>query len=72
MVIRAIFKNGVAVPETSVDVPDGTEVGIILPGPNSGTVAELTPEFREEFKFWEDLSADAWEKFLEWERETPA
>ncbi len=69
MVIRARFKDGVAVPESIVNVPDGTEVGIIFPEPKANAVEEITPEIRDEFKFWDDLSTNAWQKFLEWEQE---
>jgi len=69
MVVKARFKDGVAIPEPGINIPDGTLVGIIVPETLAGDVVEIPPELKEEFKFWEDVSADAWEKFLEWERE---
>lgn len=67
MVIRATIKGGVAVPESNFDLPEGTEVGIIVPEKRDGSVAGISPEFKDEFQYWENLSADAWERFLEWE-----
>ncbi len=37
----------------------------------NGDEIKVPAELKEESKFWEDVSADAWEKFLEWEREAP-
>ncbi len=69
--IKAKFIDGVAAPESSVNVPDGSLVGIIVPE-TLGPIVEAPPELKEEFEFWQNLSADAWEKFLEWEREMAA
>jgi hypothetical protein len=38
----------------------------------NGDEDEVPPELKEEFKFWEDVSAHSWEKFLKWEREESA
>ena len=67
MLIRARFKDGVAVPDAPVSVPDGTEVGIIVAEQKGNGTMMATPELQDEFRYWESLSADAWEKFLEWE-----
>lgn len=72
MVIRARFQNGVAVPESDVEIPDGTVVAIVLQGHAEGAIVQVPPELQGEFEFWERLGADGWEKFLEWEREASA
>ena len=69
MVVKATFKDGLAVPDSKLFVPDGTAVEIVVPEPIVADIVEIPPELKAEFQFWEDLSADAWEKFLEWERE---
>lgn len=67
MIIKAKFLNGVAVPENGVCVPDGTVVAIVVKEERA-----LEPELREDFEFWDQLGADGWEKFLEWERKASA
>lgn len=66
--IRAVIQGGVAILDSGNKLTDGTIVEI---RPILGPIVELLPEDREEFAFWEKLSDDAWQKFLQWERENP-
>lgn len=67
--IRAVIQDGVAILDAGNNLADGTIVEIT---PIVGPIVEMLPEDREEFAFWERLSDDAWQKFLEWERENSA
>jgi hypothetical protein len=71
MVLNAIFKDGVAVPESNAKIPDGTRVEMVVPEKQLGPIVEMTAEEREEFAFWENVSNQGWQKFLDWEREAP-
>ncbi len=62
MVIPGIVKNGVVVPQTDTQLPDGARVDIVL-GP-----AEVTPELQAEFDQWEKASDEAWAMIDEWEK----
>jgi hypothetical protein len=63
VVILGIIKDGLVVPQGPVPLPEGTQVGIIISGP------ELEPEWRAEYDAWEQAGDEAWAQIDEWERE---
>jgi hypothetical protein len=69
--IRGVIRGGVAVLESGEAIPDGTVVDVVVREKKLGPVMEMTAEEREEYEGWERLSAEAWQKFLEWEKEQP-
>jgi predicted DNA-binding antitoxin AbrB/MazE fold protein len=63
VIIPGIVQNGVIVPTDATQLPEGTTVEIVV------ARLEFTPELRAEFDAWEQLSAESWSRFLEWEKE---
>lgn len=61
--IPGVVKNGVIVPQTNSELPDGTHVEIMLE-PQS-----VSPELREELDAWDRASGEAWSMIDQWEAE---
>lgn len=62
---RGTVKNGVIVPESGTDLPDGTVVQF------TADPLALTPEERAEADAWERLSDEAWGQ-IDWGNEDNA
>ena len=58
---RGLVQNGTVVLPAGLNLPDGTEVEVVLP--------PMPPEWAEEMQAWELASAETWTSFLAWERE---
>ncbi len=61
--IPGIVRNGVVVPQTENQLPDGTHVEIIL------QPTGMTPELKAELEAWESAGDEAWAMIDEWESE---
>ncbi len=62
-IIPGIVRNGVVVPQSDSDLPDGAHVNIVL------QPAEVTPELKAEFDVWERAGDEAWAMIDKWESE---
>ena len=60
-VIPGIVRNGVVVPQTDHQLPDGTHVEIIL------QPTGMTPELKAELNAWESVGDEAWAMINKWE-----
>ncbi len=67
--IRGWMKNGVIVPEPGSDIPDGSEVRLMVVAENAHGPVAFTPEEQAEFEGWDRLGDQAWAMIDEWERE---
>jgi predicted DNA-binding antitoxin AbrB/MazE fold protein len=63
LVIPAIIKNGLLVPQNDTPLPEGAHVDILI------RPAEMTPELRAELAQWEQASDEAWTMIDQWEAE---
>ncbi|HUS39958.1 MAG: hypothetical protein WBF93_02890 [Pirellulales bacterium] len=62
-IIPGIVKNGVVVPQSGGELPDGAHVGIVL------RHDAMTAEFKEELEAWQRAGLEAWEMIDKWESE---
>jgi len=62
-IIPGIVKNGVVVPQTDNELPDGTHVSIVVQND------EMTPELKEELAAWQRAGTETWEMIDKWESE---
>ena len=61
--IPGIVKNGVVVPQSGNQLPDGAQVEIVL------QPAQMTPELSAELAAWEMAGDEAWAMIDKWENE---
>ncbi len=66
VVIDGVVKNGVVVPESNSDLPEGTHVKIVYP------FVDDTGDLLSEFAAWDRAGADAWRMIDQLVRENPA
>ena len=62
-IIPGIMKNGVAVPQDEISLPDGIRVEILV------RRADITSELESELDQWEKASDEAWAMIDQWEAE---
>ncbi len=65
VVISGLVKNGVVVPQSPNQLPEGTLVAIVVPSRS----LELASEVLTELDAWERASDEAWALIDQWERE---
>ena len=63
MVIQAVINDGVAIPEKTIFLPNGTKVEIVIS--ESDESAALQKEMEE----WERLGRESWAMIDNWEKE---
>ena len=63
IMINGIVKNGIVIPETGADLPEGIRVEIVFAPPT------MTPELKAEFEAWDRIGDEAWAMIEQWERE---
>ncbi len=62
IVINGIVKNGIVIPETGAELPEGTRVEIVFVPP------AMTPELKAEFEAWDRIGDEAWGMIKQWEQ----
>jgi hypothetical protein len=62
-IIPGIVKNGVVVPQSGSELPDGAHVNIVL------QPAEMPQELKEELEAWQRAGDQAWQMIDKWEAE---
>jgi len=62
-IIPGIVKNGVVVPQTNSELPDGAHVNIVL------QPAEMSQELKDELEAWQRAGDQAWQMIDKWEAE---
>ena len=60
-IISGIVRNGVVVPQSNSELPDGAHVNIVL------QPAEMPPELKEELEAWQHAGNSAWQMIDKWE-----
>ena len=63
IMFRGTIKQGVIVPDTEMELPDGTPVQIMV------IPLTVPSELQAEFDAWECLGDEAWELINQWEAE---
>ncbi len=62
-IIPGIVKNGVVVPQSGIELPDGAHVNIVL------QPADIPQELKEELAAWQRAGSNAWQIIDKWEIE---
>ena len=62
-IVPGIVKNGVVVPQTNSELPDGAHVNIVL------QPAEMPQELKDELAAWQRAGDQAWQLIDKWESE---
>jgi len=62
-VIPGVVKDGVIVPKSENQLPEGTEVEIVVRD------SAMTPALREELAAWQAAGDEAWAMIDQWEKE---
>jgi len=63
MIIQGVVKDGVVVPQGEVPLPEGMQVGILLPS------QAFPDELRTELEAWDCAGEEAWDLISKWEEE---
>ncbi len=62
-IVPGIVKNGVVVPQSGNELPDGAHVNIVL------QPAEMPQELKQELEAWQRAGDQAWQLIDKWEAE---
>ena len=62
-IIPGIVKNGVVVPQTNSELPDGAHVNIML------HPTEIPQELKDELEAWQRAGIQSWQTIDKWESE---
>ena len=62
-IIPGIVKDGVIVPKAESQLPEGTEVDIVI------RESAMTPQLKEELASWQAAGDEAWAMIDQWEKE---
>ena len=62
-IIPGIVKDGVIVPKSENQLPEGTEVEIVVRG------SAVTPALRDELAAWQAAGHEVWAMIDQWEKE---
>lgn len=62
-IIPGIVRNGIVVPQSGSELPDGAHVNIVL------QPADMPQELKEELAAWQRAGDQAWQLIDKWEAE---
>jgi hypothetical protein len=62
-IVPGIVKNGVVVPQSGIELPDGAHVNIVL------QPATIPQDLKEELEAWQRAGGSAWQMIDKWESE---